>query len=47
MLHHPTLDKLNELKFTGMSAALTEQLSLANIDDLAFAALGAPPPIHK
>jgi DNA replication protein DnaC len=36
MLHHPTLDKLNELKFTGMSAALTEQLSLDNIDDLAF-----------
>ena len=36
MLHHPTLDKLNTLKFTGMSAALTEQLSLDNIDDLAF-----------
>jgi DNA replication protein DnaC len=36
MLHHPTLDKLNGLKFTGMSAALTEQLSLDNIDDLAF-----------
>ena len=36
MLHHPTLDKLNELKFTGMSTALTEQLSLDNIDDLAF-----------
>jgi DNA replication protein DnaC len=36
MLHHPTLDKLNELKFTGMSAALTEQLSLDSIDDLAF-----------
>ena len=36
MLHHPTLDKLNALKFTGMSAALTEQLSLDNIDDLAF-----------
>ena len=34
MLHHPTLDKLNALKFTGMSAALTEQLSLDNIDDL-------------
>lgn len=36
MLHHPTLDKLNELKFTGMSAALTEQRSLDSIDDLAF-----------
>lgn len=36
MLHHPTLDKLNELKFTGMSAALTEQLSLDSIDDLTF-----------
>ena len=36
MLHHPTLDKLNALKFTGMSAALTEQLSLEGIEDLAF-----------
>lgn len=36
MLHHPTLDKLNALKFTGMSAALTEQLSLQGIEDLAF-----------
>ena len=36
MLHHPTLDKLNALKFTGMSAALTEQLSLQDIEDLAF-----------
>lgn len=36
MLHHPTLDKLNELKFTGMSAALTEQLSLDTIEELAF-----------
>jgi len=36
MLHHPTLDKLNALKFTGMSAALTEQRSLQGIEDLAF-----------
>ena len=36
MLHHPTLNKLNELKFTGMSAALAEQFLLDNIDDLAF-----------
>jgi hypothetical protein len=35
MLHHPTLEKLNALKFAGMPAALTEQLSLSNIDDLA------------
>lgn len=36
MLHHPTLDKLNRLKFTGMSAALTEQQSQQNIEQLSF-----------
>lgn len=36
MLHHPTLEKLNQLKFTGMSAALTEQQSQANIEQLSF-----------
>ena len=36
MLYHPTLDKLNQLKFTGMSAALTEQQSQANINQLSF-----------
>ena len=28
MLKHPTLDKLQALKFTGMAAALAEQLQL-------------------
>ena len=28
MLHHPTLEKLTTLKFTGMVKALTEQLVL-------------------
>ena len=36
MLHHPTLEKLNQLKFTGMSAALSEQQTQANIDQLSF-----------
>jgi len=36
MLHHPTLEKLNRLKFTGMSAALTEQQSQGNIEQLSF-----------
>ncbi len=36
MLHHPTLEKLNQLKFTGMSAALSEQQSQKNIDQLSF-----------
>jgi len=34
MLHHPTLEKLNQLKFSGMSAALSEQQSQDNIEQL-------------
>lgn len=36
MLNHPTLDKLHELRFTGMVKALTEQMALPDIDDLSF-----------
>ncbi len=36
MLHHPTLEKLNTLKFTGMVKALTEQMSLPDIEQLSF-----------
>ncbi len=36
MLHHPTLEKLNQLKFTGMAAALSEQQSQENIEQLGF-----------
>jgi len=36
MLTHPTLDKLQTLKFTGMTAALAEQLQMPDIDELAF-----------
>ena len=36
MLKHPTLDKLQALKFTGMVAALNDQMSMPDIDDLAF-----------
>jgi len=36
MLNHPTLDKLHALKFTGMAKALTEQMQLPEIDQLAF-----------
>ena len=36
MLNHPTLDKLHELRFTGMARALTEQMALPDIDDLSF-----------
>ena len=36
MLTHPTLDKLQTLKFTGMAAALAEQLQLPDIEELAF-----------
>ncbi len=36
MLHHPTLEKLNQLKFSGMSAALSEQQSQENIEQLSF-----------
>jgi len=36
MLLHPTLEKLNTLKFTGMVKALTEQMSLPDIEQLSF-----------
>jgi DNA replication protein DnaC len=36
MLNHPTLDKLQDLRFTGMAKALTEQMALPDIDDLSF-----------
>lgn len=36
MLHHPTLEKLTTLKFTGMVKALTEQMALPDIEQLSF-----------
>jgi DNA replication protein DnaC len=36
MLTHPTLDKLQQLKFIGMATALTEQMNTAEIDALSF-----------
>lgn len=36
MLKHPTLDKLQALKFTGMAAALADQMAMPDIDELAF-----------
>lgn len=36
MLKHPTLDKLQTLKFTGMVAALADQINMPDIEDLAF-----------
>lgn len=36
MLTHPTLDKLQALKFTGMAAALAEQMNTPGIDELSF-----------
>ncbi len=36
MLTHPTLDKLQQLKFTGMVAALSEQLNTTDMDQLTF-----------
>lgn len=36
MLHHPTLEKLHHLKFTGMLAALNEQQSQHNVEQLSF-----------
>ncbi len=36
MLNHPTLDKLHELRFTGMVKALTEQMALPDIGELSF-----------
>ncbi|MEN7974045.1 MAG: IS21-like element helper ATPase IstB, partial [Verrucomicrobiota bacterium] len=36
MLNHPTLDKLQALRFTGMVKALAEQGQMADIDALSF-----------
>ena len=36
MLQHPTIEKLNQLKFTGMLSALNEQQSQNTIDQLSF-----------
>lgn len=36
MLTHPTLDQLLELKLTGMHRALTEQMTMTDIDTLGF-----------
>ena len=36
MLNHPTLDKLQDLRFTGMAKALTEQMALPDIEELSF-----------
>ncbi|MCU7860717.1 MAG: IS21-like element helper ATPase IstB [Candidatus Thiodiazotropha sp. (ex Lucinoma kastoroae)] len=36
MLHHPTLDKLNTLKFSGMVKALAEQMAMPEIEQLSF-----------
>jgi len=36
MLKHPTLDRLQTLKFTGMAAALADQMATPDIDELAF-----------
>ena len=36
MLNHPTLDKLETLRFTGMVKALTEQMAVPDIEELSF-----------
>ena len=36
MLTHPTLEKLQQLKFTGMVAALSEQIHTTDMDQLTF-----------
>ena len=36
MFKHPTLDKLQALKFTGMVAALADQMAMPDIEELAF-----------
>jgi DNA replication protein DnaC len=36
MLFHPTLEKLTTLRFTGMAAALDEQMQMNSLDDLSF-----------
>ena len=36
MLLHPTLEKLTSLRFTGMVAALDEQMQINSLDDMGF-----------
>ena len=36
MLHHPTIEKLTTLRFTGMALALQEQLEMDHLEDMAF-----------
>ncbi len=36
MLTHPTLDKLQALKFTGMASALAEQMTMPELDEMTF-----------
>jgi DNA replication protein DnaC len=36
MLLHPTLEKLTTMRFTGMAAALDEQMQMDGLDDMAF-----------
>ena len=36
MLLHPTLEKLTTLRFTGMVAALDEQMQMNSLDDMGF-----------
>jgi DNA replication protein DnaC len=36
MLLHPTLEKLTTMRFTGMAAALDEQMQMEGLDDMAF-----------
>jgi DNA replication protein DnaC len=36
MLNHPTLDKLEALRFNGMVKALTEQMAVPDIEELSF-----------
>jgi DNA replication protein DnaC len=36
MLLHPTLEKLTTMHFTGMAAALDEQMQMDGLDDMAF-----------
>jgi len=36
MLHHPTIEKLTTLRFTGMAAALEEQMQMDGLDNMTF-----------
>ena len=36
MLHHPTIEQLTTLRFTGMAQALQEQLEMDHLEDMAF-----------